>query len=235
MRYEKTNETMKMARWNIFFTAFRSTALRAGAMGLLIAMGILILTSLTVQAQGTSSPARKRVSAATSIPRGTQMKIRLETTIDTKKAKDGESFTATVLTPSRYADATVVGHIARVKSSGKVTGKTELSLAFDELRLPSGQTRQLAAQVVKIYGESSAKEVDEEGTVKSGSQGKTTATRTAGGAAIGAVVGAIAGGGKGAAIGAAVGGAAGAGSVLIQGSKKVKLDPGTEILIRTTR
>ena len=60
----------------------------------------------------------------------------------------------------------------------------------------------MAAQVVKVYGEDSAKEVDEEGNVKSGSKGKTTAVRTGGGAALGAIVGGIAGGGKGAAIGA---------------------------------
>jgi len=227
MRYQKTNQSMK----TYIFPQRILTILTIPIM----AIGIFMTTSLTIPAQGTGSASRQRSTATTSIPRGTQMKIRLEKTIDTKQAKDGDPFTATVLTPSKYADATIEGHIAKVKASGKVTGKTELSLTFDRLRLTTGQTRQFAAQVVKIYGESSAKEVDEEGTVKSGSQGKTTATRTAGGAAIGAVVGAIAGGGKGAAIGAAVGGAAGAGSVLIQGSKKVKLEEGTEILIRTTR
>ena len=93
----------------------------------------------------------------------------------------------------------------------------------------------MAAQVVKVYGEDSVKEVDEEGNIKSGSKGKTTAVRTGGGAALGAIVGGIAGGGKGAAIGAAVGAAAGAGSTAIQGSNKVKLESGTEILIRATR
>jgi hypothetical protein len=163
------------------------------------------------------------------------MKLRLETTIDTREAREGDRFTATVLTPASYAESVAEGHIKRVKASGKMTGKTELTLTFDQLRLPSGSTVPFSAQVVKIYDESSAKEVDEEGTVKSGSQSKTTAVRAGGGAAIGAVVGAIAGGGKGAAIGAAVGGAAGAGSVLIQGSKKIKIESGTEMLIRTTK
>lgn len=198
-------------------------------------LGLLMIGATIVAAQTAPSRTTKRTSAATTVPRGTQLKIRLETTIDTKEARDGDKFTATVMTPARYADATVEGHISQLKKSGKMTGKTELSLTFDRLRLSSGKSLPFAAQVVKIYGEGSAKEVDEEGTVKSGSQGKTTAIRTGGGAAVGAVVGAIAGGGKGAAIGAAIGGAAGAGSVLIQGSKKVKLESGTEILIRSTR
>lgn len=208
---------------------------RTSTRSILAILGLLMIGATIVSAQTAPPRTTKRTSAVTTIPRGTQLKIRLETTIDTKEARDGDKFTATVLTPARYADATVEGHIAQLKKSGKMTGKTELSLAFDRLRLSSGKTVPFAAQVVKIYGEDSAKEVDEEGTVKSGSQGKTTAIRTGGGAAVGAVVGAIAGGGKGAAIGAAIGGAAGAGSVLIQGSKKVKLEPGTEILIRSTR
>jgi hypothetical protein len=88
---------------------------------------------------------------------------------------------------------------------------------------------------VQIYGEKSAKEVDEEGNVKSGSQGKDTAVRTGGGAALGAIIGGIAGGGKGAAIGTIVGGGAGAGSKAITGSKQVKLPVGTEVLIKTTK
>lgn len=163
------------------------------------------------------------------------MKIRLENEIDTKESRDGERFTAMVLSPSRYADATIEGHIAKINESGKLTGKTKLALAFDRIRLRNGQRGRMAAQVVRVYGEDSVKEVDEEGNVKSGSRGKTTAVRTGGGAALGAIVGAIAGGGKGAAIGAAVGAGAGAASTAIQGSNKVKLESGTEILIRTTR
>ncbi|HEY7182216.1 MAG TPA: hypothetical protein VIC84_12385 [Blastocatellia bacterium] len=163
------------------------------------------------------------------------MKIRLEKEIDTKESRDGDRFTATVLTPTRYADATIDGHIAKINKSGKLSGKTELALSFDRIRLKNGESGRMAAQVVKVYGEDSAKEVDEEGNVKSGSKGKTTAVRTGGGAALGAIVGGIAGGGKGAAIGAGIGAAAGAGSTYIQGSNKVKLDRGTEILIRSTR
>jgi len=179
-----------------------------------------------------AAPAKRKII---SIPTGTELKLRLESTIDTKEAKDGDTFTAVVLTPSAYADGTVEGHVAKIDKSGKLSGKTELSLSFDRIKLKTGETVPMAAQVVKVYGEDSVKEVDEEGNVKSGSKGKTTAVRTGGGAAAGAVIGAIAGGGKGAAIGAAIGAAAGAGSTYIQGSNKVKLDPGTELLIKTTR
>lgn len=205
------------------------------AVSFILSVVVIALATTLAAGQTRKSGSARRTTAGGAVPRGTEMRLRLETTIDTKEARDGDRFTAVVLTPTGYANSVAEGHIARVKSSGKMTGKTELSLTFDRLRLTTGSTVPLSAQVVKIYDEGSAKEVDEEGTVKSGSQSKTTAVRAGGGAAIGAVVGAIAGGGKGAAIGAAVGGAAGAGSVLIQGSKKIKLDSGTELLIRTTR
>lgn len=72
-------------------------------------------------------------------------------------------------------------------------------------------------------------------TRASGSRGKQTLKRGGIGAVAGAVIGGIAGGGKGAAIGVIVGGAAGAGSVAVQGSKEIKLDRGTEMLIRVNR
>lgn len=173
------------------------------------------------------------VKAPVRIPVGTEMKIRLETEIDTKKSSDGDKFTAVVLSPERYTDATIEGHVAKINQSGKMTGKTELALDFDTVTLTSGEKIPFAAQLVRVYGEK--KEVDEEGNVKSGSQGKETAIRSGGGAALGAIIGGIAGGGKGAAIGAAAGAGAGAGSTLITGSKKLKLESGTELFIRTTR
>jgi hypothetical protein len=203
---------------------------------LLVLAALTFLTASDARAQQRKRPIRKTAAkAVTTIPRGTEMKVRLENEIDTKESKDGDRFKATVLTPSTYADATIEGHIAKIDKSGKLKGKTELSLAFDTIRLKNGQTIPMAAQVEKVYGEDSVKEVDEEGNVKSGSKGKTTAVRTGGGAALGALIGGVAGGGKGAAIGAAVGAAAGAGSTYIQGSNKVKLEEGTEILIKTTK
>jgi hypothetical protein len=203
---------------------------------LIVSVFCLALLVPAAQSQYRKRSASQRSAARfLPIPRGTEIKIRLEDEIDSKKSRDGDRFRATVLSPRNYADATIEGHVAKVDESGKLSGKTELSLTFDRIRLRNGESGRMAAQVVKVYGEDSVKEVDEEGNVKSGSKGKTTAVRTGGGAALGAIVGGIAGGGKGAAIGAAIGAGAGAASTAIQGSNKVKLDSGTEILIRSTR
>ncbi len=164
---------------------------------------------------------------------GISMKLRLNDQISTKTNREGDRFTAVVLDPSDYADAIVEGHIAKLTKSGKATGKTEMALAFDTIRLRDGRSGKMAGQVEKVYQSEKVKTVDEEGNVETGSRTKDTATRGIGGAAIGAIIGGIAGGGKGAAIGAAVGAGVGAGSVLIDGGKELVLEPGTELLVRT--
>jgi hypothetical protein len=207
-------------------------------MAALAAALIVTVPGLSAHAQTKKRTMTRKAAApkvAPRVPVGTQLKIRLEETLDSKSAKDGDQFTATVLTPAKFADSTVTGHIAQVKQSGKIKGKSSLSLVFDRIQYPSGEIAPFGAQVVRVYGEKSVKDVDEEGNVKGGSQTKDTAVRTGGGAALGAIIGGVAGGGKGAAIGAAVGGGAGFGSVFLGSGNRVKLESGTEILIRGTR
>ena len=167
------------------------------------------------------------------VPDGLEMKIRLNTQISTKTNREGDKFTAVVLDPSDFSEAVIEGHIASINKSGKATGKTELAMAFDTIRLRDGRSSRFAGQVEKVYQSESVKTVDEEGNVETSSRTKDTATRTIGGGALGAIIGGIAGGGKGAAIGAILGAGVGAGSVYVQGGKELQLDPGTEILIRS--
>jgi outer membrane lipoprotein SlyB len=168
------------------------------------------------------------------VPDGVELKIRLTSPISTKTNREGDTFTAIVLDPSDYADATITGHIAKLSRSGKASGKTEMSLAFDSITLRDRRTGRFAAQVERVYESETVKTVDEEGNVESGSRTKDTAVRSIGGGALGAIIGGIAGGGKGAAIGAAIGAGVGAGSVFVQGGKDLTLEPGTEMLIRST-
>lgn len=206
---------------------------------------LLLVCGLIFSSSESLAQTRKRTSRVppkithpapktTNVPRGTQMKIRLDSTIDSSQARSGDRFKGTVLSPKRYADSIIEGHVTRVTQSGKLKGKTVVNLVFDRILLDEGGTDTLAADVVRIYGNDSAK-VGDEGEIKSGSRGDSTTKRTAGGAVAGAIIGGLAGGGKGAAIGAAIGGGAGAGSNYIRGSSKVKLEEGTEILIRVTR
>ncbi len=192
-------------------------------------------TKKKVKPVATKAAAAPAAPVAPFIAKNTEIKIRLSSDVDTKTAQDGDKFTATVLEPSKVAGATIEGHIAAVKQSGKLKGKTALALTFDTITHPNGASAPLAAQLVKVYDTESAKKVDTEGNIESGDKTKATMIRSGGGAAAGAVLGGIAGGGKGAAIGAILGAVAGGASTYIQGANTIKLERGTEILIVTIK
>ena len=168
------------------------------------------------------------------VPVGTDLKVRINDTLSSKESRVGDRFTATVINPTRFDEARVNGHISSIQKSGKIKGRTSMNLAFDSIELRDGRRGLMHGYVTRVYGEGSGR-ADNEGGVESGSRGKQTAKRAGIGATVGAIVGGIAGGGKGAAIGLIIGGAGGAGSLAINGSKELKIESGTEMLVHVTR
>ena len=168
------------------------------------------------------------------VPVGTDLKVRINDTLSSKDSRIGDRFTATVINPSRFDEARINGHISSIQKSGKIKGRTSMNLAFDSVELRDGRRGVMHGYVTRVYGEGSGR-ADNEGGVESGSRGKQTAKRAGIGATVGAIVGGIAGGGKGAAIGLIIGGAGGAGSLAINGSKELKIESGTEMLVHVTR
>jgi hypothetical protein len=207
-----------------------------------VIMGLLVVSALLglpVFANAQTKPRLRRPvrrvgRVVTLVPVGTSLKVRLNETLSSKESRAGDRFTATVMDPVRFNEATLHGHISSINTSGRIKGRTTMNLAFDSIDLPEGRHGVVHGYVTKVYGTNSAK-ADEEGGVQSGSRGNQTLKRAGIGAGAGAIIGAIAGGGKGAAIGLLIGGAGGAGSVAIQGSKELKLESGTEMLVRVTR
>lgn len=168
------------------------------------------------------------------VPVGTDLKVRINDTLSSKDSRIGDRFTATVIDPSRFDEARLNGHISSIQKSGKIKGRTSMNLAFDSVEMRDGRKGLLHGYVTRVYGEGSGR-ADEEGGVESGSRTKQTVKRAGIGATVGAIVGGIAGGGKGAAIGLIIGGAGGAGSLAVNGSKELKIESGTEMLVHVTR
>lgn len=201
----------------------------------LMIVGALFSSGIIVSAQTKPRIRRStRKAAPRLVPVGTNLRIRLEDTLSSKESRVGDRFTATVVDPSRFDEATVTGHISSIQKSGKVKGRTSMNLAFDSIRLSDGRSGTLHGYVTQVYGDDAGR-ADSEGGVESGSRGNQTLKRTGIGAAGGAIIGAIAGGGKGAGIGLLIGGAGGAGSLALKGSKELKLKSGTELLVRVTQ
>jgi len=157
----------------------------------------------------------------------------LNSGLTTKQTKQGDRFTLTVREPSQYEGAVIEGTVGSVDSGGRLTGRAEMSLNFDTIRLRNGRTYNFAGllETVRTPNGDTVK-VDNEGSAQADNQTTRTIQRTAIGTAVGAIIGAIAGGGKGAAIGGIIGAAGGAGSVFVQGKDNLELPTGTELTIR---
>lgn len=169
------------------------------------------------------------------IPNGTQIVAVLNNDLSTQNVREGERFTMTVRSPGQYDGATIEGQVLNADRGGRITGRSELTLDFDTIRLRDGRSYRFAGILESVRTpDGEVVRVDNEGAVRESDQTKTTVTRTAIGTAVGAIIGAIAGGGKGAAIGAVIGAGAGAGSVYIQGKNDLELGAGTELTVRAT-
>jgi hypothetical protein len=172
------------------------------------------------------------------IGNGTQFVAVLNNDLSTAQSREGDAFTMTVREPAHFAGAKLEGHVASITRGGRVSGRSDITLAFDRITLADGRSAAFNGYIesVRAAGADDIR-VDNEGggqVQENNDQTNRTIERTAIGAAVGAIIGAIAGGGKGAAIGAAIGAGAGAGSVYIQGRDDLELARGTEITLRAS-
>jgi uncharacterized protein YcfJ len=167
------------------------------------------------------------------VPGGTRVMVTLDAAVSTESARHGDRLTMTTRNPSRYEGAVIEAFVARVNASKRLSGRADLALVFESIRLRDGRTYQFTGVIENVRtpgGE--AIRVDNEGTVEEEhSQTEKTVQRGAIGAAVGAITGAVAGGGQGAAIGAAIGAGGGAGTVIVKGRDQLDLPRGTELTI----
>jgi hypothetical protein len=170
------------------------------------------------------------------VPNGVDLVGVLNTDLSTKTVQENDRFTLTVRSPGQFEGSTIEGYVTGVDRSGRITGRSQLTLNFDTIRLRDGRSYRFAGILENVRTPNGdVVRVDTEGAVRDDdNQTNRTVTRTAIGTAVGAIIGAIAGGGKGAAIGAVIGAGAGAGSVYVQGRTDLELPAGTEITVRAT-
>jgi hypothetical protein len=169
------------------------------------------------------------------VPDGTQIVAVLNNNLTTQDTRENDRFTMTVRSPSQFQGATISGNVTGISRSGKITGRSTMTLNFESISLRDGQTYRFSGitETVRTANGDTIR-VDNEGSVKDNSRTTTTEQRAAIGTAVGAIIGAIAGGGKGAAIGAIVGAGAGAGSVYVQGKDDLELLSGSEVTVRAS-
>jgi len=223
-------------------TTTRNLARRALTFFSLVA--ILTATLLPATAQTRRRPRVRRATRTTttrvvtppvryySVAAETVIRARMDTELNSKTARVGDRFTATVTEPV-FGDGVEVapvgskvhGRVSAVRRAGRRT-PGNISVAFNTLQLPSNVRHPINGSLTTLQTDDVNS--DNEGTVAGGSNRKRDAVFVGGGAATGAIIGAIAGGGKGAAIGALLGGGLGTAGRVYEKEQDAEVKSGTE-------
>ncbi|HSA91639.1 MAG TPA: hypothetical protein VLE48_01395 [Terriglobales bacterium] len=177
---------------------------------------------------------------ALSLPSGTGVRMKLETTISTSGSKAGDTFAGRVTEavvvdgkPVIPVGSAIEGQIVSVSEPRRVKGRPTIHLRPNLLTLPNGERYDFNAVVVDT-DRSTKTEVTEEGQIKGQGASKGDKLEIAAGTGAGMTVGAIAGGGKGALVGATIGAAATVTHWLTK-RKTAELPAGSEIVMELSR
>jgi len=198
----------------------------------------------TPAASAPAAPADSPVAIANSkivVAADTTIPMILMNTINTKSAFVGQSIYCESIFPITVGNHIIIpkgssirGTVTEVVRPGRVKGRAQIGLRFDELILPNGTTRHLRATLSGFGSAGDDKFKPKEGQIEGGgSKGKdveTVARTTIPGAEIGTIVGAAKGSPlEGLGIGSAIGAAAGVAWILSTRGKDIVLPHGTSL------
>lgn len=171
--------------------------------------------------QTSSTSTRSTTSGSNrQVPAGTELDVRLQTTLNSGTAQPEQRFEATTAVDLKGdngvvfipAGSLVRGVISDVKSAGRVERKASMTLAFDQVTI-RGRNYPIRATVAPFEGGGYKGDVQKIGT----------------GAGVGAIIGGILGGFKGALAGILIGGG---GVVAATEGQEVNLPTGTTLRLR---
>lgn len=165
---------------------------------------------------------------------GQVMRARINTTLNSKTSRVGQTFTATVTEPV-YADngtlviptgSTLNGRIDSVRPAKKGGDPGSIDVSFYSLRTPNGTSRSINGTLTDL--DASNAKSDAEGTASGDRMKRRKLIFIGGGGAGGAILGAAIGGGKGALIGGIIGAGAGLLGDRLTKGEEAEVRSGTE-------
>jgi hypothetical protein len=167
------------------------------------------------------------------VPADHVIRVRMDTELNSRTARTGDRFSATVTEPVYGASGTTVaptgskvwGRVTSIRRAGRRT-PGNIAVSFYQIELPNGARHTINGSLSSLQADDV--NADNEGTVTGRGNRKRDAVFIGGGAATGAIIGAIAGGGKGAAIGTILGGALGTGARVYEKEQDAEVKSGTE-------
>jgi hypothetical protein len=170
------------------------------------------------------------------IPTDTELILELVDELSTERSKEGDKFTARVVSPMEMNGAIVEGRISKIQKPGRIKRRSEMLLSFDRIVLSEGRWGNFNAILTEVLPvkNDNVKQVDSEGTVEGKSSVKGDITKVSASTGTGALIGVIAGGPVGAAVGAGVGAAFGVGAVVVERGKHINLAKSQQLRIKST-
>lgn len=174
------------------------------------------------------------------VPVGTALKVKLETTLSTFSSKVGDPFSGRVMDAVTLdgktvipAGATVQGRVTKVSEPRRIAGKPTIGLFPETLILPNGNHFMLNAPVIDTnLGHGT--DVNNEGQFKGDGHDRRDLAEVGIGAGGGMLIGGLIGGGPG----VLIGGAVGAGSTTVHWlvrHRSATLPSGTELTLELSR
>ncbi len=170
------------------------------------------------------------------IPADTELVVELLDEISTETSREGDKFTARIVSPSEIGGAIIEGRISKMEKPGRIKKRAEILLSFDRIVLTDQRWSNFNAIVTDVYPSKGdhVKRVDSEGTVEGKRPYKDDAIKIGASAGTGLIIGAIVAGPVGAGVGVAVGAAFGVGAVVIDRGEHINLRPNQQIRIRAS-
>jgi len=178
--------------------------------------------------------------AQTSLPTGTAVKMKLDTTLATFSSRAGDPFSARVTEPVVLdgktvipVGATVEGRVTKSSEPRRIAGKPTIAIFPENLVLPNGDRFTLNATLVDTNVRRGT-DVDTEGRFKGAGHDGKDLTEIGMGTGGGMLIGGLIGGGKGLLIGGAVGATATVAHWLGK-HRSATLPAGTELVMELNR
>ncbi|HEV2396915.1 MAG TPA: hypothetical protein VGS27_08240 [Candidatus Sulfotelmatobacter sp.] len=211
---------------------------------------LLVATMLAAQTNSVTEenlpPANTQTNAAAaepqgngSVPAGTALMVRLQTTLATFSNRVGDPFRASITQPVVVngqtlipAGATVEGRVTKVAEPRRISGKPTIGILPEAVIMPSGERYYLDATLTdtNIPGT----DVNNEGQFKGSAHDRRDTIEQGGGAAGGMVIGGLVGGPVGVLVGGAIGGGAATGHWLAKHRSAI-LPIGTQLTLELNR